>query len=322
MTRSIARTVGTTHTVFVAAPARAVYSLIADVSHWAFLFSPVVHAERLSGGMTEERVRLWTVGNGAVRRWTSRRSLDRDALRIRFRHEDPQPPVASLSGEWVFVPLPGNATSVVLLHEFQATGDDPGNTALIKQVVDRNSTAELAAVKRTAEQGDRLAALTHTFSESVVIRGGLGPVYDFLYQAENWPRLLPHVSQVTLDETVPNVQTIEMDMTGPGGSAHTLRLVRVCSPYHSIVYKQTEPPDAVAAHAGAWLLYPMAEGVRVTTASTLLLRPDKAAGPPGRPVGADRRGELIRQALRENCRAMLLYTRDAAERRAGPGDAA
>src|SRR5215217_8481965 len=163
MASSLTKTcnVATTHTMFIAAPPRVVYRLIADASRWPYLFSPIVHVERLTAGANEDRLRLWTVGHGAVRSWVSRRSLDCDGLRIRFRQENPAPPIASMSGEWVFVPLPGNATSVVLLHEFRAIDDDPVNTALIKQAVDRNSTAELAALRGVAEFGDRLSMLMY-----------------------------------------------------------------------------------------------------------------------------------------------------------------
>jgi aromatase len=267
----------------------------------------------MSGGAAEERLRLWTVGNGAVRSWTSRRSLDRDGLRIRFRHENASPPLASMAGEWVFVPLPGNATSVVLLHEFQAIGDHPGNTVLIKQAVDRNSTAELAAVKRAAELGDRLSTLVHSFADSVVIPSTLRPVYEFLYRVQDWPSLLPHVSRLIVDEAVPNMQTIEMDGGGPAGPVRTMNLVRICFPYHTIVYKQTEPPDVVSAHVGAWQLRPIAQGVRVTATNTVLVRPDRTGGQPGQPAAAEPVGDPIRQALRENSLATLLQAKRSAE---------
>src|SRR5262249_2762149 len=82
-----ARSVATTHTAIVAAPPRAVFRLIAEATRWPFLFPPVVHVDRLDGGPAEDRLRLWTVSNGAVRSWVSRRRLDQDGLRIRFRHE-------------------------------------------------------------------------------------------------------------------------------------------------------------------------------------------------------------------------------------------
>jgi ribosome-associated toxin RatA of RatAB toxin-antitoxin module len=309
-----ARTVTSTHTICVAAPPRAVYRLIADATRWPHLFAPFVHVERLDEGEAEDRLRLWAVGNGAVRNWTSHRCLDRDGLRIRFRQEAPAPPVESMAGEWVFVPLPGEQTSVVLLHQFRAIGDDPVNTALIKQAIDRNSTAELAALKSTAELGDRISLLMHSFAETVTIAAEPEPVYDFLYHAQAWPRRLPHVSRLVIDEAVPNVQTLEMDSGDPGGPVTTTRLVRVCYPHHSIRYKQTRPPAGVSAHVGEWLLYRTADGVAVTAYNTLMMRPDQAGGDAFARYGSvEATGTMIREALRRNCMAVLLHAKEAAE---------
>jgi aromatase len=316
MARMKARTVSTTHTTVIMAPPRAVYRFIADAQRWPYLLPPVVHVERLAGGAAEERLRLWTVGNGAIRSWTSRRWLDSDGLRIGFRHESPYPPVASMSGEWVLVPLPDNATSVVLLHEFRAVDDDPANIALIKQAVDRNSTVELAALKTAAELGDRLSTLALSFDESVTIDAAPARVYEFLYRAQEWPRRLPHVTRLSMDEAVPNVQTLEMDVGDADAPLPTARLVRVCFPCHSIVYKQTEPPATMSAHVGAWQLRPTARGVTVTAHNTVLIRPDPAA--PGRASSAGSVGKLIQEQLRSNCLAILRHAKNATEGRAEP----
>jgi aromatase len=315
MTTSVTkgRTVTTTHTAFVAAPPRVVYDLIADASRWPYIFTPTVHVERLHGSATEELLRLWVVANGAVRNWISRRTFDAADLRIRFRQETPSPPVASMGGEWVLIPLSDNATSVVLLHEFRAIGDHPGNTELIKQAVDRSSTAELAMLKSTAELDRRLSTLVHSLADSVTVRAEPGPVYDFLYRAQDWPQRLPHVSSVVLDETVPNLQTIELDTVGADGSTRTTGLVRVCFPYHSIVYKQTRPPDVLSAHLGEWHLYPTADGVRVTSRHTVMLDPERATRLLGRYATVEQARSLVRRTLASSCLATLMHAKSAAE---------
>jgi ribosome-associated toxin RatA of RatAB toxin-antitoxin module len=314
MTSSVtkARPVTTTHTAFVAAPPHVVFRLIAEATRWPFLFPPIVHVDRLEAGGAEDRLRLWAVGNGAVRSWVSRRHLDREGMRIRFRHESPAPPLASMTGEWVFVPLPDNATSVVLLHEFRAVGDDPVNTARIQQAVDRNSTAELAAVKTAAELGDRLPTLVLGLSDTVFIGGPAEPVYEFLYQVQDWAQRLPHVSRVILDEAVPNVQTVEMDTGGFDGSPQTARLVRVCFPGRRIAYKHTELPEQIAAHAGGWYLTPAGDGVRVTAQTTVVVRQPE---PGGSLEAVERAGALIRQAVRRDYMTVLLAAKDAVETR-------
>jgi hypothetical protein len=327
MARFVTKTamVTTTHTTFVAAPPRAVYRLVAEASRWPYLFAPVVHVERLAAtGLdarvaadagdragTEDRLRLWAVNNGAVRNWVSRRGLDCDELRIRFQHEAPAPPVASMAGEWVFVPLPGNATSVVLLHEFRALDDDPGNTALIKQAVDRNSTAELAALKRVAELGDRLARVVHTFTDSVQVDAPLPVVYQFLHRAQDWPARMPQLSRLVLDEAVPNVQTLELDVTASDGGLSTTRQVRICFPCQTIAYKEIEPPELVAAAVGRGVLRPTTTGIRVTSHSTLLMQPERAAELHGLPGTVDRAGEQVRQRMRAGSLAVLAHLEHA-----------
>jgi aromatase len=301
----------TTHTMVVAAPASAVYELIADIRRWPYIFAPTVHVERLCGGVIGERLRLWAVSaNGAVRTWTSRRMHDPDELRIRFRQENPAPPVAHMSGEWVCIPLPGNLTSVVLLHEFGAIGDDPANTALIAQSVDNTSTAQLAALKSTAELGEHRPRLVHSFADSITVVADPVRVYDFLYRVQGWPKRMPHVSRLEVDEAVPNVQTIEMDTDGVDGAPRTCRQVRVCFPYDRIVYKRTEPRDLVTAHIGRWRVYPVASGVRVTSHQTVMLSPEACRGGNG---SVERAGELIRRELGLDSMVTLMQTKRAVE---------
>jgi aromatase len=248
-----------------------------------------------------------------VRSWISQRTMDPRELRIRFRQENPAEPIASIAGEWVFVPLPDNATSVVLLHQFRAVGDDPGNIALITQAVDRNSTAELAALKTTAEMGKQSSKLVYSFANSMTIASEPGPVYDFLYRAREWPGRLPHVNRLILDEAVPNVQTIEMDTAELDGSVRTARLVRVCFPYESIVYKQTEPPELMSAHVGRWRVYPVAAGVRVTSHNTVMIHPDRVRRLLGSDATVEQAYQLIRETVSNNNWITLRQAKHAIE---------
>lgn len=307
----------TTHTMVVGAPARVVYDLIADIRRWPYLFGPTVHVERLCGGVATERLRLWAVANGAVRSWTSRRAHDPEELRIRFRQENPAAPVQSMAGEWVFIPLPGNMTSVVLLHEFTAVADDPRNAALIAQAIDNTSSAQLAALKAIAELGERRALLVLSFTDSITIGSDPGPAYEFLYRVQDWPQRMPHVSRLAVDEVVPNVQNMEMDTIGPDGELRRSRQIRVCFPYDSIVYKNIEPREPVSAHVGRWRVYPIYNGIRVTSHQTIMLRPEACRGFAG---GPERAGELIRRELGGNSMVTLMHAKRAVEGRARRND--
>jgi len=69
------------HEITVAAPAAAVYRLIAEVGNWPRIFPPTIHVEHVERGEHEERIRIWATANGEVRNWISRRVLDPAALR-------------------------------------------------------------------------------------------------------------------------------------------------------------------------------------------------------------------------------------------------
>jgi aromatase len=106
-----------------------------------------------------------------------------------------------------------------------------------------------------------------------------------------------------------------MDTCGADGSAHTSRLVRVCFPYESIVYKQTMLPELMSAHVGRWRVYPVAAGVRVTAHQTVMIRPDKLGQLVGPNGTFERAGELIRRALGKNTLLTMAHAKHAVEGR-------
>src|SRR5216683_355998 len=214
------------HTVAVHAPADAVYGLVADATRWPLIFGPTVyvqsseHAAPADGTGLEQRFRIWAQVSERVMGWTSSRSLDHRGLRISFRQEQAQPPVARMSGQWRFEPLGHDTTRVVLLHEYAAVDDDsaspggrgssrgetpgearpdmpssasPGgrppsdHVRWIDAALDRNSTAELGAVKAWAERGHRIEDLVSSFEDRMAVRGPAAQVYAFLHRADLWP---------------------------------------------------------------------------------------------------------------------------------------
>ncbi|MFD3331788.1 aromatase/cyclase [Streptomyces sp. NPDC058700] len=267
----------TEHTITVAAPARRVFDLIADVGRWPETFPPTVHVERVEhtepadGSAAEERIRIWATANGEVKTWTSHRELDHDGLRVSFRQEVSQPPVAAMGGEWIVEPVDDTRTRVRLLHDFRAVGDDPDNVAWIERAVDRNSGAELDALRTAAERTGDAEDLTLTFEDTVEVPVGIEAAYAFVDRADLWPERLPHVARAALEEDVPGIQTLEMETRAPDGSTHTTRSVRICFPDDRIVYKQLHTPALMTAHTGRWLFEEDAHGARITSVHTVVL---------------------------------------------------
>ncbi|MFJ1595015.1 aromatase/cyclase [Kitasatospora albolonga] len=316
-----ARTSLTEHTVTVAADPAVVYGLIADVSAWPQVFTPTVHVEVLGEappGGGEQHLRIWAIANEQVRTWTSRRVLDPAARTISFRQTVSAHPVASMGGEWRVEPLEDGASRVVLLHDYRAVDDDPAAEELIGQAVDRNSRAELTALKNAAEQGPAREELHLTFHDSLTVAGAAGDVYGFLDRADLWPERLPHVARLDLTEDVKGIQGVDMDTRSPDGSLHNTTSVRVCfEERHTIVYKQLKVPVAMSSHTGRWTVEPQDDGtVKATSWHTVTLDPEgvRTALGPGATLAEAR--ALVRKALGTNSSTTLRHAKNYAEDRA------
>ncbi len=307
----------TEHTITISAPAEVVYGVVADVTRWPEFFAPTVHAEQMERDDAEERIRLWAFANGEVKTWTSRRRLDPHELRIEFRQEVSQHPVASMGGEWVLKPLSDDTTEVVLKHDYSAVDDAPEHVAWIERAVDRNSKSELAALKTIAELHADLDELALTFDDSLAVSGSAEDVYEFLYRAQEWPQRVPHVARLDLREDTLNVQFMEMDTRTPDGSVHTTASVRVCFPSRRIVYKQVRVPKLMTAHTGHWVLEETAEGVVATSRHSVIINPANVTAVLGSDATVADARAFIRKALGTNSLTTLRYAKEYAEGRRG-----
>lgn len=260
----------TVHTLVVAAPPAVVWGLVADVARWPVVFGPSLHVEVLADDGCHQRFALWALVNDEVASWTSRRTIDSRARCITFEQERSAAPVAAMGGEWRFDPAPGGGTEIVLTHHFAATGDDPGALELINAAVDRNSKAELDALRRIAEQDAHLPDLFLAFDDVVSLECTVASAYDFVAEADRWPQRLPHVGRVVLRRPRPGVQDLEMDTITPDGSAHTTRSIRLCTPGERIVYKQLARPALLLGHSGSWTFASDADGTAVVTSRHLV----------------------------------------------------
>jgi ribosome-associated toxin RatA of RatAB toxin-antitoxin module len=294
----------TAHEITVAAPAKTVFDLIADAAKWPMIFPPTVHVDYLERGESAERLQIWATGNGEVRKWQSRRELDHDRLRVTFHQEVSQHPLLSMAGAWLIAALPGKRTHVRLTHEFRVVGNEPRNAAWVERAVDRNSTAELAALKAEAEREDAEELLL-TFDDTVVVPAERGDVYKFLHDAGQWTERIPHVVGVVLTEESPNIQTLEMNTLAADGSTHTTKSVRVCFPDDRIVYKQLQAPGIMTAHTGQWRLTGTGEQTVVT--ATHNARLDRLAIPTllGRDATVAGARQLVRTSLGDNSTATI-----------------
>jgi aromatase len=303
------------HAVTVAAPPETVYGLLARAEMWPVNFHPTVHVEQLEQGAGTERIRIWALAGDQVKVWTSRRELDPAGLRITFRQEVSQPPIAAMSGRWILRGLPDGGTEIVLEHGYRAVDDGPEDLAWIAEVTDRNSRVELANLKSLAEQAADRADLELTFEDSVTVSGEVSEVYDFLYQAHLWPKRLPHVSRMDLREDTKGIQVMEMETTTNEGATHTTKSVRVCVPDQRIVYKQVVVPPLMTAHTGEWRVTPVRGGAAVTSRHSVVIRPEAVTGILGEGATVADAREFARRALSGNSRITMEHAKAFAEGR-------
>jgi aromatase len=309
----------TEHEVDVSAPAERVYALIGDVGKWPEVFPPTVHAECVDRTGNSELIRIWATANGTAKTWTSRRQHNPGGMSIAFRQERSQHPVGGMGGKWVVQSVSESECHVRLLHDFFAASDDSADLDWITQAVDRNSTAELHALKARAELAGSEQLIT--FEDTVEVNGSAKDVYDFLNEAQLWRERLPHVARVSLEEETSGLQILEMDTSTKDGSVHTTRSVRVCQPHRNIVYKQIVLPPLMTLHNGRWTIAPRSRaGVSVTSQHTVRINTARIADVLGSGADVLAAQETVRKALSANSLTTLhaakAHAEDASGRRA------
>ncbi|MFI6358578.1 aromatase/cyclase [Streptomyces sp. NPDC050743] len=304
------------HEITVAAPAEAVYRLIAEVRNWPRIFPPTIYVDHVEQDGDTERIRIWATANGEAKNWTSRRILDRENLRIEFRQEVSTPPVAAMGGTWIIEPVSATESRVRLLHDYRAVDDDPEGLEWIDEAVDRNSRSELAALKKNVELAHAAEDLTFSFEDTVHIAGSAKDVYDFVNEADLWSERLPHVATVRLTEDTPGLQTLEMDTRAKDGSTHTTKSYRVTFPHRRIAYKQVTLPALMTLHTGYWTFADTETGVAASSQHTVTINTANIARILGEDATVEDAKTFVRDALSTNSRATLGHAKDYAEARA------
>ncbi|MFE2514929.1 aromatase/cyclase [Streptomyces mirabilis] len=303
------------HEITIAAPAPAVYRLLAEVTNWPRIFPPTIHVDRVEHDGSQERIRIWATANGEAKNWTSRRELDPEALRITFRQEVTAPPVAAMGGTWIIEPLGESESRVRLLHDYRAVDDDPHDLLWIDQAVDKNSRSELAALKKNVEFAHAAEEVTFSFEDTVYVDGSAKDVYAFINEANLWSERLPHVATVRLEEDTVGLQTLEMDTRAKDGSVHTTKSYRVTFPHQRIAYKQVTLPALMTLHTGHWTFRDTDRGVAATSQHTVTLNTDNIESILGCGATVADAREYVHTALSTNSRATLTHAKAFAENR-------
>lgn len=297
------------HEIVIAAPARAVYRLIGEVENWPRIFPPTIHVDHVEKQAYTERIRIWATANGEVKNWTSRRTLDPDAMRIDFRQEVSAPPVAAMGGAWLIESLSDDECRVRLLHDYRAVDDSQEGLAWIDAAVDENSRSELAALRTNVEFTHAANDITFSFVDSLHVDGSAKDAYDFINDAHLWAERLPHVATVRLAEEIPGLQLLEMDTRAKDGSVHTTKSYRVTFPHRRIVYKQVTLPALMTLHTGYWSFDEDDRGTTVSSQHTVVLNTANIARVLGEHADVATARDYVQTALSTNSRATLAHAK-------------
>lgn len=147
----------TEHTVTVEAPADVVYAVLADIEGYADLFPPTRESTILEESETHQIARLVVDVSGQIQSWVSRRDLDRKRRTIAYRQLENAPMIEFMGGEWRALPLGDERTQLVITHDFaarptEAVPSAERATELLQAAVERNSHADLDAVRKESER--------------------------------------------------------------------------------------------------------------------------------------------------------------------------
>ncbi|MFJ9084301.1 aromatase/cyclase [Streptomyces sp. NPDC102384] len=153
----------TEHTVTVDAPVDTVWDVLVDVEGYARIFPPTQDVTILEESPKHQIARLVVDVNGEVQSWISRRDIDADRRVIAYRQLENAPMMGYMGGEWRALPIDERTTQLVLTHDFKPRDPDADGLVagkftydkadeMIKAAVERNSVADLGAVKQEAEK--------------------------------------------------------------------------------------------------------------------------------------------------------------------------
>ncbi|MER7176091.1 SRPBCC family protein [Streptomyces mesophilus] len=297
------------HTVSVAAPASAVFGLLTDAPRWPLFLPSYMHVERMEFDGVEEHLWVWELVAGRIRSTRIKRVLrpeDRSVDYEEFAAGDASWPGAVASGTWSVAPEDAARSSLTLRCESSTQTPDELDTDVLLR---------LDGLRRIAEQWDAFDEILLSFQDTTRIDGPPELVYDFLYRVQDWADLLPHIDAAEVCEERPGVQIAVLETCAAHtGLSVTAQTVRLCFPAAGrIVYKETLPPDLVAAHTGEWSIEPGVSGVTLISTHQVLLRPQAVAevlGPDARLVDAR---HYVREWFGRDGRAALSLAKWRAE---------
>lgn len=300
----------TDHTISVNSGPEDAFALGLDVSQWPQIFPPCLDAAVLDETETQQTIALTARANDQIFSWQSVRDVDRGARTISFRQKKTSPLVKSMTGTWSFEDIGGDCL-IRLTHEFEvadeidnivpgvATRDDAA--AFMLESIEQNSTKELSAIAQHLER----RAWSHAFEERLVIDAKPGLVRDLLWDAREWPSLLPHCTgmEILYEDTANQefVMTVQV-----GDLTEEIRSIRNKAD-QEITYFQPVPPDPLREHRGRWTWQDSSSGAEVVSYHSVVLNSEFWQAKGKTPIEAK---QIVEDAINRNSLGTMKAIKD------------
>lgn len=252
----------TMHAIEIDAEIEKVYELCANVLKWPVYFPPCKKAKILSEEANMQVIEITAQSNDTEFTWQSERSLYPNHYRIDFHQSKPSPLVKYMQGTWQAIKL-NKGVLLTLEHVFEIKDNVEGiveNVAnneealvFMHRSIEDNSRKELSAIKQILEK-NTLKRTEAIFSSEIEINATAEQVYNILYNAADWPNLLPHCKNITMLYEDGRNQEFQMTVIGSQDKIEVMRSIRHGYANQIIEYFQPSLPPALKRHEGKWLI--------------------------------------------------------------------
>jgi aromatase len=150
------------HAVSVDAALPVVWDVLVDVLKYPEIFPPTQEVSMIEERPGYQLARFVVSVGGEANSWVSRRDIDETRHIIAYEQVEKAPIIDHMGGEWRAFALADNRTQLVLTHDFAVRAPENGLVIgrftaeeadeLLKSTIERNSVADLGAVKSEAER--------------------------------------------------------------------------------------------------------------------------------------------------------------------------
>lgn len=297
----------TMHAIEINADIENVYGICANVLKWPEYFPPCKKAQIISEDKNVQVIQITAQSNETEFTWQSERRLYHASYRIDFHQSEPSPLVKYMQGVWRAIKL-HKGVLLTLEHVFEVKDNVEGIVesvtsnedalAFMHRTIENNSRKELESIKQILEKS-KLGRTEVIFSEVIEINATPEQVYKVLYNAKEWPQLLPHCKKITMLYEDGNNQEFEMTVIGSQDKIEVMRSIRQGHANNIIEYFQPSLPPALKRHEGKWIITETKNGVNLEAWHSITLSEEGVRSLWGE-MEIEKASQIVEQAIKRN----------------------